>query len=139
MTASPWRSLVLTLAAMAVVVLALHVAFPDHPDYAGHFSAGAGMTLGGLSVLLLWHEKPAPGRATALALAAVAVGALTEATIFRLADFDVVDFGVQSIGAALATYPFLSGATIERNLIGILAGLALVGIGVGHIVWLTSA
>lgn len=129
----------LTLAVMAVVVLAVHVAFPDHPDYAGHFSAGAGMTLGGLSVLLLWREEASPGRATALALAAVGVGALTEATIFRLADFDVVDFGLQSIGAVLATYPFLSGATIERNLIGILAGLALLAVGVGHIVWLTSA
>jgi len=76
-------------------------------DYTGHFLAGYGGTLGALMVWLrtvpekrfatisIWSIAP-------ICVACIALGAFLEATAFRLAKFDEVDFCNQSLGAVLA-------------------------------------
>lgn len=92
------------LAALVAIVLlgvAYGLLFPDRTDYVGHYLAGAGATLMLLAVVVAL----APGRplvVTAWVAVAVALGVGTEATIFRLAEFDPVDLANQSMGAVLA-------------------------------------
>jgi hypothetical protein len=74
-------------------------------DYVGHFLAGFGATLGALGLVL---EVPAArgARGPWLVLGTVALclaaGAALEASVFRIARFDPVDLGHQSLGAAVA-------------------------------------
>ena len=71
-------------------------------DYLGHYLAGVGGTM----LLLVVPAALFRGRLGWVALVptviAIAIGARTEATIFRLAVFDPVDFLNQSLGACLA-------------------------------------
>lgn len=90
-----------SLAAVAVIGLAYGLLFPDRSDYLGHFLAGAGGTL--LLVGVVVAVVPQRPRLVAACVAlAVILGVGTEATIFRLAEFDPVDLANQSIGAVLA-------------------------------------
>ena len=67
--------------------------FGFRTDYSGHYIAGFGAVV----VLMALGWRPA-----AAALGLIAFGILTEATVFRLAIFDPVDFYNQSLGACLA-------------------------------------
>lgn len=92
----------------ALVVGILFEAFLGHRhDYTGHYLAGYGGTLGALMMSL----KALPSQRFALwgawlvavvSVGCIGLGMITEATIFRIAKFDEVDFFNQSLGAVLA-------------------------------------
>lgn len=109
-------------------------------DYTGHFAAGFGGTLGALMVWLkempierfrrygVWSIAP-------VCLACILLGVFTEATAFRIAKFDEVDFFNQSLGAVLAgivslafvTDPKPIDATFDEGVIVAVVFLALGG------------
>lgn len=99
----------LLLAAVpAVLASACFEAFLGHRhDYTGHFMAGYGGTLG---AFMVWFRGLSPAKferySTAgvvpLGMACILLGVFTEATAFRLAKFDEIDFCNQSLGAVLA-------------------------------------
>lgn len=110
-----WGTLLRLLTAGAggtVVFLAL---LGYRTDYAGHYIAGFGGTLlllafplATLSPALRWEPLGA-------ALIAILIGAGLEATYFRFAIFDPVDFFNQSLGAVLAA------AAVQGRPAGLLA------------------
>jgi hypothetical protein len=124
----------------ALAILLLYEAFLGHRhDYAGHFAAGYGATL---AALMLWLRVLSPesfSRYALLALgpmcvAAILVGALAEATAFRIAKFDEIDFCNQSLGAVLATV--VAAAYVGPNKpretffdLGMLIGIAFLSVG----------
>lgn len=71
-------------------------------DYAGHFVAGFGGTLGLLAFPLATLSPSLRWEPLGAAILAIALGAAVEATVFKIAIFDPVDFFNQSLGAALA-------------------------------------
>ena len=71
-------------------------------DYAGHFVAGFGGTLGLLAFPLATLSPSLRWEPFGVALVAILIGAAVEATLFRIAIFDPVDFCNQSLGAVLA-------------------------------------
>lgn len=92
---------VIALAVVAVLGVAYGLSFPDRTDYVGHFLAGAGGTF----MLVAFVAAVSPRRpwpVLGAVVVAVMLGVFTEATIFRLAEFDPVDLANQSIGAVLA-------------------------------------
>lgn len=97
-------------------------------DYAGHFLAGFGGTLGLLAVALVSLEPPRAGVPFALAMVAIVLGAVLEATVFKIAIFDPVDFCNQSLGAVLAA------AAVQHRGSSLVAA---VGVGVLALVFLT--
>jgi hypothetical protein len=121
------RQLVLTVAAVAVVVIAIRVAFPERTDYAGHFLAGAGGTLL-LLALVLVRRGARPYAVAAACVVAILLGVGTEATVFMLAIFDPVDLGLQSLGAVLATAGLLEaeGSLALAAATAVCAGLLLI-------------
>ena len=89
--------------------------FGRRNDYPGHFIAGFGGTLLLLSfVCAILPRRPEKWAVGAMAVA-VAIGGLTEATIFRLAIFDPVDFFNQSLGAATVTLAVLGSILTRRS------------------------
>lgn len=108
-------------------------------DYTGHFLAGYGGTLGALMVWLrtvpekryavigTWSIMP-------ICIACIGLGAIFEATIFRLAKFDEVDFCNQSLGAVIAAAAalFLAGSqkpAVQLMDIGLIVGIVFLGAG----------
>src|SRR5689334_16770434 len=92
----------------ALVIGILFECFLGHRhDYTGHFAAGYGGTLG---ALLMWLKGLSIDRFRAVGVvsvlpacvACILLGAIAEATTFRIAKFDEVDFCNQSLGAVLA-------------------------------------
>lgn len=71
-------------------------------DYAGHFLAGFGGTLGLLALVLARGRGVLRSEPLTVAIVAVLLGAGVEATLFKIAIFDPVDFYNQSLGATLA-------------------------------------
>ena len=69
----------------------------------------------------------------AVCISCIALGALTEATVFRLAKFDEIDFCSQSLGAVLAGIAAirfsLHGASGKQFDSGLIAGIAFLGAG----------
>lgn len=99
-------------------------------DYAGHFLAGYGGTLLLLAVPLASLRDVLRLEVLACVVVAIGLGAALEATVFRLAIFDPVDFANQSLGAVLA------GLTVLDRRPSLVAGgaafaLALVFLSVG--------
>ncbi len=92
----------------ALIVGVLFEVFLGHRhDYTGHFAAGYGGTLGAVMVWLKSMSEPQFGRFGTLSiipicLACIVLGAFMEATAFRIAKFDEIDFFNQSLGAVLA-------------------------------------
>ncbi|MDQ1711758.1 MAG: hypothetical protein QOE45_1208 [Frankiaceae bacterium] len=121
MTALAWRG-VAAVAAVAAAGFAYRTAFPDRPDYPGHLLAGAGATLL-LLALVLAIAGPDPWRVVAVVAVAVLLGVGTEATIFRYAEFDPVDFANQSVGAALACAGFLDARRAADPVLAAVAGV----------------
>ena len=127
---STWPRAALTLAIGAVVVVgvAYGLLFPDRTDYLGHFLAGAGGTYWLLAVVV----AAAPGRRWPVVVGvwvAVLLGVFTEATVFRLAEFDPVDLANQSLGAVLGGVGMLDARPYDRSTaVAAVAGLVfLVG------------
>jgi len=92
---------------VALVAVAYRWLFPLREDYLGHFAAGYGGTVLLLLASIWWFGFARPTAAWAyamliLALVSIGLGAVTEATVFRYAEFDQVDFGNQSLGAVMA-------------------------------------
>ena len=113
-------TLLLSVLAVAGTGGAYVVLFPDHTDYAGHFLAGAGGTYCLLAVLVGAGVARRSVVVVAV-LVAVLLGVLTEATIFRLAEFDPVDLANQSLGAVLAGTGMLRISRYDKS-----AGVAVV-------------
>ncbi|HUE75083.1 MAG TPA: hypothetical protein VMP01_29715 [Pirellulaceae bacterium] len=132
------RLLVATLPALlAGVVFKLFLG--HRHDYTGHFLAGYGGTLG-LTMFALrvlpaerfgslstWSLVP-------LCILCIGLGAITEATIFRLAKFDEVDFCNQSLGAVLAAAAALAYVGPQKPPqrhfhFGLIAAIAFLGAG----------
>jgi hypothetical protein len=76
-------------------------------DYTGHYLAGFGASF---AAVMLWlktrptdrFQKDAVRWVVPICLGCIAGGGITEATIFRIAKFDEIDFSNQSLGAVLA-------------------------------------
>lgn len=109
---------------------AYRLAFPGRTDYAGHFLAGFGGTLLLLAVPVAWLRRVVRWEAIVLMFLAVGLGSILEATIFRLAIFDPVDFFNQSLGAALAA-ACVTGRTGSVPLATGLAALGVLALGAG--------
>ena len=108
-------------------------------DYTGHFLAGYGGTLG---ALMVWLRTVPEKRFAAVStwsivpicLACIGLGAIFEATIFRLAKFDEVDFCNQSLGAVIAAAAALFLADQQKPAvrlmdIGLIVGIVFLGAG----------
>ena len=98
-----WLAWVPTL----LVCASYHLLLGYRRDYLGHYAAGYGGTLaalvalqGGLSANRF--ARFAPLIALPGTLVCIGLGAIAEATVFRLARFDEIDFCNQSLGAVLA-------------------------------------
>ena len=98
----------LLLSLPPAIIAILYLTFLGHrTDYVGHFLAGYGGTLVVMALGLSWSRGreggPAGGALVVILLVGcIALGALQEATTFRLAKFDEVDFFNQNLGAILA-------------------------------------
>lgn len=105
---SPRTALLLVTILPAAGAGAVYEYFLGHRhDYTGHFLAGYGGTLGAMMVWLRTvPEKrfavPGTWGIVPMCIACILLGAIFEATIFRLAKFDEVDFCNQSLGAVFA-------------------------------------
>ena len=76
-------------------------------DYLGHYAAGYGGTLSVLAIVFAAipasaFERLALFTVLPCTLLCIGAGTVTEATVFRLAKFDEIDFCNQSLGAILA-------------------------------------
>jgi hypothetical protein len=99
-------------------------------DYPGHFAAGLGGTLLLLIAVGLLSRRPLGWWAVAVMIGAVGLGAVAEATVFRYAVFDPVDFFNQSLGAAVATLAVLDAQISGRSAVNAAAlSLCLLGLG----------
>jgi hypothetical protein len=99
---TPWGTLLRMLiggAGGTVVFLAL---LGYRTDYAGHYVAGFGGTLLLLAFPLATLSPALHWEPLGAAVLAILIGAGLEATYFRFAIFDPVDFFNQSLGAVLA-------------------------------------
>src|SRR5688572_1652875 len=70
-------------------------------DYLGHFLAGFGASLLG-TWMVARVTSGAPWSVLVATLSWIGAGGVLESSVFALAGFDEVDFGVQSAGAVLA-------------------------------------
>jgi hypothetical protein len=124
-------------AAMAMVVFEIWLG--HRHDYTGHFAAGYGATLAagmfGLRVLPAdRYSRLSACGLLPLCLGCILLGVLTEATIFRLAKFDEIDFCNQSLGAVLAAIclsPLVGREQPPASSLdaGLVTGIAFVGVG----------
>ena len=102
------RSVSLYILLPALLLAVAYIIFlGDRTDYAGHYMAGFGGTLFWIAAAfhLRQNQSPkiSPELLTALVvLACIAFGTLLEATVFRLAKFDEVDYFNQNLGAIIA-------------------------------------
>jgi hypothetical protein len=124
----------------AVLVGALFEIFLGHRhDYTGHYAAGYGGTLG---ALMVWLKSLPPERFARfgaisigpVCVACILLGVCTEATIFRIAKFDEIDFCNQSLGAVLAGIAVMAWSTGERPAdatfdSGLITGVVFLSIG----------
>lgn len=88
-------------------------------DYLGHFAAGYGGTLSACAVVMVglaWLRFADFSRISVFpcVMLCIGAGAVAEATVFRLAAFDPIDFCNQSIGAVFAGYAALHLAQDNR-------------------------
>lgn len=105
---------VLTTFVSGLITCAAFLYFLGHrTDYVGHYSAGFGGTLLalGIGVGLVSRDIESARLSKLvwlLSMGAIALGAFFEATVFRLAVFDPIDFCNQSLGATIAALAFLA-------------------------------
>ncbi|MGD9647202.1 MAG: hypothetical protein AB7U73_15935 [Pirellulales bacterium] len=95
------------IAAPLAIAVAYHEFLAQRSDYLGHYLAGCGGTLLLLVAAVATFTTDrfarwAPLTIVGLASIAIAIGGVFEATIYRIAKFDEVDFCNQSLGAVIA-------------------------------------
>jgi hypothetical protein len=136
---APAATLLATLLPAAVAGTLYEYFLGHRHDYTGHFLAGYGGTLGALMVGL----RALPARRYAglstwsivpICIACIGLGAIFEATIFRLAKFDEVDFCNQSLGAVIAAAASLWLADSQKPPVqlmdlGLIVGIVILGAG----------
>lgn len=90
-----------------IICLIYYVLFSYRRDYLGHYAAGYGGTL--CAIAAVYGAIPtkrflgwAPSVLIVCVMLCIAGGTVTEATVFRLAKFDEVDYCNQNLGAVLA-------------------------------------
>ncbi len=111
---------ILLLLLPPLLISALYLLFLGHrTDYVGHFMAGYGGTLLVIAAMLeiLRDAKRPPAVPLVITVAlfiCIGIGALEEATTFRLAKFDEIDFFNQSLGAVLGALILLQIHPSER-------------------------
>lgn len=110
------------MAATLVPASALLIGLPHRTDYAGHFLAGAGGTAG-LLALVVAGFGGRPWLVVTTTVSAVLLGVATEATVFRIAIFDPVDLGMQSLGAVIV------GSGVVGMTRSLAAGAAMAAVG----------
>ena len=108
-------------------------------DYTGHFAAGYGGTLGAMMVMFRIQSgeqftRSAQWSVVLMCVACILLGAVAEATAFRIAKFDEIDFCNQSIGAVLASMATLAfvGQTKPPDKVldaGLISAIAILGVG----------
>ena len=124
----------------AVLAILTFECFLGHRhDYSGHFAAGYGATLGAAMFALrivdvAKYRSQLTWMIVPFCILCIGGGAVAEATAFRIAKFDEVDFCNQSLGAVLATLcsiPFLCEKHENTELIdgSLVIGIAFLGIG----------
>ena len=86
-------------------------------DYLGHYLAGVGATLMLLCALAARGKKPLGWDAVGVTFVSIALGFVTESTIFRLGLFDPVDFCNQSLGACVACGCFIGTSPHKTDLV----------------------
>jgi hypothetical protein len=126
-----------------VPALAVGIAFElflgHRHDYTGHYAAGYGGTF---AAAMFWlrtipahrFSRVAPRGVVPFCMTSVLLGGFAEATIFRIAKFDEIDFCNQSIGAVLASVCAMAYIRSEKppqaNLdYGMIAGIVFLGAG----------
>jgi len=129
----------LAIVAGTVVGLVYEVFLGHRHDYTGHYAAGFGATYCVLMLVLRHVDHGRYASQSALCLVPVCIvciglGAIAEATAFRIARFDEIDFFNQSLGAVLATACASSHAGRSRPAdvqfdYGCMVGVAFLGIG----------
>jgi hypothetical protein len=139
MNSSRTNLLLITILPAAAAGVVYEYFLGHRHDYTGHFLAGYGGTLGALmiwlrtvpekryAVLSIWSIVP-------ICIACIGLGAIFEATIFRLAKFDEVDFCNQSLGAVIAAGTGLFLADTQKPPvqfldIGLIVGIVFLGAG----------
>ncbi|MGE0758900.1 MAG: hypothetical protein AB7F89_08380 [Pirellulaceae bacterium] len=133
------RLLLLTVLPAVLVGAVFEIFLHHRHDYSGHYAAGYGATLAAAMFCLRLYEESAflwhVGRfVLPFCFVCVSGGALAEATAFRIAKFDEIDFCNQSLGAVLATlcasaYIGLRGQVSEAYDDGMIVGIAFLGAG----------
>lgn len=138
---SPSQSslLVITILPAALAGVIFEVFLGHRHDYVGHFLAGYGGTLGAMMVWLrtvpdALYRARSTISILPLCLACIGLGAIFEATMFRLAKFDEIDFCNQSLGAIFAGVAalFLTGdqrPQVKLMDVGLIVGIAFLGAG----------
>ncbi|MFO0914736.1 MAG: hypothetical protein U0795_17390 [Pirellulales bacterium] len=135
-----FRSIVLFSALPACLTGLAYEAFLGHRhDYSGHYLAGYGATFAAAIAVLGMiparnYQRWANRGALPFCCACILGGVVTEATVFRLARFDEVDFFNQSLGAVLATV--CAGAYVGHRkctpgtiMFGLMTGLTFLWMG----------
>jgi len=108
-------------------------------DYTGHFAAGYAGTLCAMMVMFRVQSVEQFTRwgllsVVLMCVACILLGAIAEATAFRIAKFDEIDFCNQSIGAVLAsmaTLAFVDQTKPSDQVLdtGLISGIAILGVG----------
>jgi hypothetical protein len=133
------RFLLIALVPVTVSGIVFELFLGHRHDYTGHFLAGYGASY---AVASLWlktrattsFQLSANRSIVPICLACIFAGVITEATIFRIAKFDEIDFFSQSLGAVLALICALPFVEAERPTDfrfdqGLILGIVVVGIG----------
>ncbi len=119
----------------ALAVALLYLLFLGHrSDYAGHYMAGFGGTLFAIMAVQELRRQqgrsgPAPLPILIVFLVCVAFGTLLEATTFRLAKFDEVDYCNQNLGATVAALASLAALPDTGDIRPVLGPSLFIGIG----------
>lgn len=108
--------------------LAFHLFLGYRSDYLGHYWAGFGGTLLLLAVPPIFLRKLPDSWIPAIVLLSISLGFGTEMTIFKIAQFDLVDFANQSAGACIAGLCLLNQRWEPRHGLRVFASAALISI-----------
>ncbi|MBI2479977.1 MAG: hypothetical protein HYV60_15505 [Planctomycetia bacterium] len=100
-------TLVVSIVPIVLVSLLFYVLLGHRRDYLGHYAAGYGGTLSAIAIVLAGIPTAKFQQMGSLAVVpctilCIAAGTVTEATVFRLAKFDEIDYCNQNLGAVLA-------------------------------------
>ena len=118
----------------AVVAWLYHADLGHRRDYLGHYAAGYGGTLCALACGLVLVPRSVGARPrlwgiVGATLVCIGLGTITEATIFRYAKFDPVDYCNQNLGAAFAGLIAAAHVTARPPSFFSLVGWLVTGLG----------